>query len=341
MSPVISAIIPVYNREKYISYCIDSILAQTFDDFELILVDDGSKDESPAICDKYAEKDERVTVIHKENGGVSSARNAGLGVARGEYITFIDSDDYIDKDFFKLACEKMSDDVDIFVGATVVESWKDGEIKGETLFTTREGLFDIKQALEFWAYDPNEYYWYGPCCKLYRRKHLIDAQILFDVSMRWGEDTSFNLDVFVSTKKVYCSERVFYHYRRGDEGSLYSSFRRDAYEVLSALFSKREELMRRLDCSEESVKALRKSFFEKMFVTVCEYRAAADLTTKKEKQELLKAIAQNEQIKSIKVKDINSYQKKLLLILLRLKLYGFTWWVFNLYFKIRLKNKET
>lgn len=91
----LSIIVPIYNVEPYLRRCIDSILAQTFTDFELILVDDGSPDNCPAICDEYAEKDPRIVVIHKQNGGLSDARNAGLDIARGDYIGFVDSDDYI------------------------------------------------------------------------------------------------------------------------------------------------------------------------------------------------------------------------------------------------------
>ena len=97
--PAITIIVPIYNTACYISHCVDSILSQTFPDFELILVDDGSPDNCPAICDEYAAKDPRVIVIHKENGGVSSARNAGLDIAKGEYITFVDSDDWLHPDF--------------------------------------------------------------------------------------------------------------------------------------------------------------------------------------------------------------------------------------------------
>ena len=98
----ISIIVPVYKVEKYLKKCVDSILAQTFTDFELILVDDGSPDDSGKICEEYAEKDARVRVLHKENGGLSSARNAGIEVAKGKYLGFIDSDDYIAEDMYEL-----------------------------------------------------------------------------------------------------------------------------------------------------------------------------------------------------------------------------------------------
>ena len=93
-TPTISVIVPVYNAEKYLHRCIDSVLAQTYTDFELLLIDDGSKDQSGEICDEYAQKDARVRVFHQENGGVSSARNLGLDNAKGEWVTFVDSDDW-------------------------------------------------------------------------------------------------------------------------------------------------------------------------------------------------------------------------------------------------------
>ncbi|MBA1325633.1 glycosyltransferase [Enterococcus faecium] len=102
-----SIIVPVYKVEKYLRKCVDSILAQTFTDFEVILVDDGSPDNSGKICDEYAEKDNRVRVIHKENGGLSSARNAGIDVARGKYLGFVDSDDYIDEDMYEILYENL------------------------------------------------------------------------------------------------------------------------------------------------------------------------------------------------------------------------------------------
>ena len=97
--PLFSIIVPVYKAEKYINECVDSVLAQTFEDFELILADDGSPDRCPEICDEYAKKDSRIKVIHKENGGASSARNSGIEAACGEYVIFLDSDDYWEENY--------------------------------------------------------------------------------------------------------------------------------------------------------------------------------------------------------------------------------------------------
>lgn len=107
--PLVSVIVPVYRVEKYLRICVDSILAQTYSDLEVILVDDGSPDGCPAICDEYAQQDARVRVIHQKNAGLSAARNAGLDLCQGEYITFIDSDDFVHPRFVELllnACLK-------------------------------------------------------------------------------------------------------------------------------------------------------------------------------------------------------------------------------------------
>ena len=116
MKPLISIIVPIYNVEKYLSRCINSVLSQTFPDFELLLIDDGSTDKSGYICDGYAQKDSRIKVFHIENGGVSAARNYGLDNARGEWITFVDADDWIDKDmYYKLYNEAILSEADIVI----------------------------------------------------------------------------------------------------------------------------------------------------------------------------------------------------------------------------------
>jgi glycosyltransferase involved in cell wall biosynthesis len=139
LNPLISVIVPVYNAEKRLVKCIDSILAQSYIHFELLLINDGSKDSSGTICDAYAQKDNRVKVFHKENGGASSARNIGIEHATGEYIVFVDSDDYVEKDYLSaFFVDPLNEDKFTFV----VQSFKslfDGiEIK-QSVF--KEGLY--------------------------------------------------------------------------------------------------------------------------------------------------------------------------------------------------------
>ena len=119
-SDLISVIVPVYNAEKYLNRCIDSILSQTMTDFELLLIDDGSQDNSGRICDEYAEKDARVRVFHKSNGGVSSARNQGLDNAMGNWITYVDADDRCSCDYLEHLLSKVDDDTDLIISYAVI-----------------------------------------------------------------------------------------------------------------------------------------------------------------------------------------------------------------------------
>ena len=128
-NPKISVIVPVYNAEKYLQRCIDSILNQTFPNFELLLIDDGSKDQSGEICDEYAKKDSRVKVFHKENGGVSSARNVGIDNAVGEYICFCDSDDWVEKTWLLSFFERMCDNDMLITSFNIYENEKKVEFK--------------------------------------------------------------------------------------------------------------------------------------------------------------------------------------------------------------------
>ena len=118
--PLVSIIVPVYNAEEYLNRCVDSILSQTMTDFELLLIDDGSKDDSGRICDEYSEKDARVRVFHKPNGGVSSARNLGLDNAKGKWITFVDADDRCSCNYLEHLLSKVKDDTDLIISYAVI-----------------------------------------------------------------------------------------------------------------------------------------------------------------------------------------------------------------------------
>lgn len=205
-NPKISVIVPVYNAEKYLHRCVDSILAQTFNDFELLLIDDGSKDSSGEICDEYARKDERVKVWHKENGGVSSARNVGLENARGEWVTFSDSDDWLEPNafaYYDVMTKKYSFDY-LYCGYFL------NDVEG---IPDKDGSLDIPNFIERHECDK---LWYG----VYSNAIIQNGRIRFNEKITLAEDKLFNYQFLKSCQKVYVSRLCFYRYSFGNTQSL-------------------------------------------------------------------------------------------------------------------------
>lgn len=203
----LSVIVPVYNVEKYIRQCIDSILTHSFTDFELLLIDDGSKDKSGEICDEYARKDSRVKAFHKENGGVSSARNMGLDNARGEWIWFVDSDDVINPniDLSSVLTNISDEDYVLFNG----EEFSDGEDINQTLFCKD---FKVDK-----SYDKNEFLLKYVCHNhflLWYKRSLIEKYgIRFTEGMKVAEDEEFQLKYLIICSHPIKVDNTLYFYR--------------------------------------------------------------------------------------------------------------------------------
>ena len=186
----LSIIVPIYNTGHMLRNCADSILAQTLHDFELILIDDGSKDESAAICDEYAKKDKRVKVVHKQNEGVSIARNTGIAMAKGEYIGFIDSDDWIDEDMYERLCSVADKCASDIVMCDAVTVYGDGREESDTI----TGLAASK-SLDKSDFTPKllmEMAGAAWRC-LYRRELLTEHNIIFPIELKFSEDRIFNI----------------------------------------------------------------------------------------------------------------------------------------------------
>ena len=197
MNPKISIIVPVYKVEKYLHKCIDSILAQTFKDFELILVDDGSPDNCGKICDEYAKRDNRIVVVHKENGGLSSARNAGLDIAIGDYIGFVDSDDYIELDMYDnlyKACIENEADISI-IGVKEVNE------KGDILYEYLPTSLDFSELLKQ-SYDWN---------KIFKKDLFINNNLFFKDN-RCYEDIELIPKLIVKSRKIIGVNKLGYNY---------------------------------------------------------------------------------------------------------------------------------
>ena len=207
---MISVIVPIYNTEKYLDRCIQSILSQTYTDFELLLVDDGSTDSSGAICDKYAKQDSRVRVFHKENGGVSSARNLGLDNVKGEWVTFCDSDDWVE-DYWLNTFIENSKNTDL-----VVQGFNNG---GLYKFPVSSFYVDVKEAL-FLLFE-NKIVGYT-VVKFFKSKLLKKNNIKFNETIKFREDEDFVLKYLCFIRYVRFVNQGGYNYVMPDLSKKYN-----------------------------------------------------------------------------------------------------------------------
>lgn len=199
----ISIIVPVYNAGKTLNKCISSILQQTFKDWELILVNDGSTDNSALICDEYVQLDKRIKVFHKSNGGVSSARNVGLDNAKGEWITFIDSDDWVENNY--LSNLYQNDENDIVASYFIAEGWREW-----VSVPLKEYVYDEGQMKDFMDNCLLDFIYI--CSKLFRHSIIKSYKLRFDENISYGEDTLFVYQYLQYIKSVRTSSEATYHY---------------------------------------------------------------------------------------------------------------------------------
>lgn len=245
--PAISIIMPVYNSEKYLSDTINSVLSQSFTNFELILIDDGSLDRSGIICDEFKQKDERIIVVHQKNQGMCAARNFGLSIASGEYIAFCDNDDkYLDdllKDNYQLATEH---DVNVVRFLRTWIKMKDGKIIESTSlhdignhFFKREDLLDNYDVLR----RSGGGVWNG----LYKKSFIDQYQIRFDEDMRSGyEDLDFNLKVYHSMDTIYLNSKSYYQWIQRVEHSTSKQFKMNYLDALRKCLNSEYDLINNL-----------------------------------------------------------------------------------------------
>ena len=224
MNDLISIIVPVFNAEKYLVQCIDSLINQTYINLEILLIDDGSADNSGKICDEYAKLDNRIKVIHKNNGGVSSARNFGLDIEKGEYITFIDSDDFVAPNYCEELILNMTSDIDM-----VVLGLKKFSNEKCTLIPHRmkSGIYNWEQLSEFVIDDGSMsgFTLHSACAVLFKRQIIIDNKLLFHPDIRYNEDGLFCTQYFFCCQKnIYVDyKNAIYYYRTNPISATHTS----------------------------------------------------------------------------------------------------------------------
>ena len=234
--PLISVIVPVHNVERQLERCIKSILAQTYSNFELILINDGSQDKSGYICDFYVHIDSRVKAYHKDNGGASSARNLGIQHAKGDYIVFVDSDDFVDKEYLSAF---LVDSLNIDKYTYVIQSLKifqegGGLVKKPTF---KEGLYSNDNFSDLFTLNNLSKNGYT-VCKLYNREIINKNNIRFNAEIRYREDLIFMMTYLLHITNVFISSESNYNYMFS-EGSLSKSYNSYESEILTFNLLKR------------------------------------------------------------------------------------------------------
>lgn len=268
---MVSVIVPVYNVEGYLKRCIESIIGQTYDDWELLLIDDGSTDSSGSICDRYVSGDDRIKVVHTANGGVSVARNIGLEISCGEWVAFIDSDDYVSPTYLSDMLEA-ADEAEI-----VVSGWKQGNIVRS--FPAKSinhsnylEIFTYKAFLNIWG-------------KLIKYEAIRRAGAKFEEKAKWGEDSIFFIKVLLQTRKVNLISAINYHYEQRENSAVRTL---NSYENELATFNAVYKLM---PAMMETCTAKAKEYFGPYLFLIRTFRSVRCLDiSNKEKLKLLKAL---------------------------------------------------
>ncbi len=264
---MISIIVPVYNVEKYLCKCLDSLLHQIYQDFEVIMVDDGSQDSSGKICDKYAENYSHFQVIHKKNNGLGMARNTGMEYATGEYILFIDSDDYLDDDFlvkiydtlksnncdtcktcFRRINEKGIKSIENQILNEVI--YKDEDITKKLLPRMIGSSPTIKDAIPM-----------SVCCTIYSMDIIRKYELKFVSEREWiSEDILFNIQYYSVAQKVILSNYIGYNYRV-NMNSLTTTYKKNRFEKSILMYLKEQELLKNMGLLETCQYRLDRQFF--------------------------------------------------------------------------------
>ena len=223
--PLISVIVPIYGIERYLGICIESIIKQTYKNLEIILVDDGSNDRCPEICDLYAKKDSRIKVIHKDNGGLVSARKAGIQIASGDYATYVDGDDWIEPAYYDWLVRELCDSDVVIAGQSrtlfdktthITSNIPNGIYEGSSLHNLYKEMISFG---EFYKSGITTYVWN----KLFRKNLLLKYQMLVPNDISIGEDAAVVYPLLMECKKVVITDNCDYHYRQREDSMLKKS----------------------------------------------------------------------------------------------------------------------
>lgn len=310
---MISIIVPVFNSEKGIDRCIKSILSQTYSDLELILIDDGSSDRSAGICKQYEKKDPRVHLVQQENRGVSAARNRGLALAKGEYLQFVDSDDYIACSM----CEKLVTHIEKSGADVVICGHTEllGDVKDVRL-PRIEGKVYLKELRQIYPEIFEKFILNSPCNKLYRKCKLIED---FPEDISLGEDLIFNLHNLKNMESVFFLKESLYFYVTHSE-SLNRKYRKDSIECAECLYLESMNFSKHFQLGERAEKDISTIFITFLFYGLSDVYSISNYATKSKAAILKKWILNPYVQQAATVAEVGPFYRKLALFMTKHKI---------------------
>lgn len=265
VSELVSVIVPVYNAENYLQECIDSLITQTYKKIEIILINDGSQDNSIGICRRNAVKDKRIKVFDNENKGVSATRNMGIKQALGKYICFVDSDDYVEKQYIFNLVNQVKENVIPFCGYILDVHTKEG-IKCQKRTCSLQSVIDVQSGIvNLFSHGFLSPIWN----KIYEKQILINNNIFFDESISLGEDLIFNLMYLKAGMIKFANvKQELYHYKRYEKESLDYQYRSDFLRIQQKLYTELIETCDTFKVSEEDKNSIYFLFFSALIVSI-------------------------------------------------------------------------
>lgn len=317
MRPKVSVIVPVYNMENYLHACVNSILKQTFTDLEVILINDGSSDNSGAICDAFAQEDSRVRVIHQANAGLGMTRNKGLSVAQGEFIGFIDSDDVIEADFYEELVRYTADNEVEAVLCGNTDVYADKIIETKHLLAGRildhEGIVNelLPTMLGYDKYCVG-YSGMAVCNGIYLKETVDRYEIAFRSEREIiSEDAVFNIEFFSKCRKMAVSESVGYLYYHRNNNSLSSSYSPERFGKYEYLYNYELDILKKLGIQTAEIKLRVQSMFIANCRVVIMQECASTNSVKVKQQNIKKYLSDPVFHKVLKEYNYASYPLKL------------------------------
>lgn len=304
--PKISVIVPVYKVENYLDKCIESIQNQSYSDIEIILVDDGSPDNCGKICDEYAKNDTRIKVLHKENAGVSVARNTGMAAATGEYIMFVDSDDYIDENMISDMVSHLPADI-VICGLKYVNT--DGTVLDLYFLDSEESITREEFIDSYFEIAERRHIFGGPVNKLFKKKIISEHNLEFNPEISICEDTLFVIEYLKKSENVSLVSKPYYNYVRYGSDTLTCKYNDNAFEICKMLYKEKLELVK---ASEKYNMSYMYEYHITLYIGFFSYIYAFSNLSHKEKYKKLKSAVNDEFLHMLLDKAKMTHKRKLI-----------------------------